>query len=81
MHSIYDKQSGQRINHPGDIYISSRCWIGKSVTILKGAIIESGAIIGTMALVSAGRYEKDAIYGGVPAKRIRGRYPVVSGRM
>jgi acetyltransferase-like isoleucine patch superfamily enzyme len=72
MHSICDSTTGVRINDPGDIHLGAHCWLGKDVTVLKGAMFETGVIIGTKALAAAGTYEKDSIYGGVPARKIRG---------
>lgn len=71
MHSIYDSDSGLRINRPGDIHVGSRCWLGRDVTVLKGAVVEAGVIIGTKSLVASGRLEADSIYGGVPARKLR----------
>lgn len=72
MHSIYDIGTGVRLNSPGDIDLGSRCWLGKDVVVLKGAKFAPGVIIGAKSLAAAGVYEGDSIYGGVPAKKIRG---------
>lgn len=72
MHSIYDSTTGVRLNGPGDIHLGAYCWLGKDVTVLNGALLDTGVIIGTKALVTSGAYEKDSIYGGVPARKIRG---------
>ena len=56
------------------IIIGSNCWIGAKVTILDGAIINDGCVIAASALVTAGNYENDTIYGGIPAKKIKRRF-------
>ena len=47
--------------------IENNVWIGAGVTVLDGAYIEEGCIIGANSLVM-GRLEKETIYGGVPDK-------------
>ena len=56
------------------IKIGSNCWVGAKVTILDGANIGDGCIIAAGALVTAGFYEKNTIYAGVPAKKIKNRF-------
>jgi chloramphenicol O-acetyltransferase type B len=57
-----------------DIAIGNDVWIGAGVTIMPGVTIADGAVIGANALVTkdVGPYE---IWGGVPAKFIRKRFP------
>jgi acetyltransferase-like isoleucine patch superfamily enzyme len=57
-----------------DITIGNDVWIGNGVTIMPGVTIADGAVIGINALVTkdVGPYE---IWGGVPAKLIRKRFP------
>ncbi|NBA87086.1 hypothetical protein GVN16_15045 [Emticicia sp. CRIBPO] len=62
----------QGVSHQG-IKIGENCWIGSKVTILDGANIESGCIIAAGAVVVAGTYKENSIYGGVPAKLIKSR--------
>lgn len=58
------------------VLISDDVWIGSRVTILPGARIDRGAIIGAGAVVT-GTIPDYAIAGGVPAKVIRYREPKV----
>lgn len=53
-----------------DVYIGNGVWIGANVTILPAADIEDNCIIGAGSLVK-GKLEKNGVYVGVPAKRIR----------
>ena len=61
-------------DNKGDIIIGNDVWIGYEAVILSGVTIGDGAIIGARAVVT-----KDVppytIAGGVPAKRIRKRFP------
>lgn len=61
-------------DNKGDIIIGNDVWIGYEAVILSGVTIGDGAIIGARAVVT-----KDVppytIVGGVPAKRIRKRFP------
>ncbi|HMF72029.1 MAG TPA: acyltransferase [Flavitalea sp.] len=62
----------QGVNHKG-IIIHKNCWIGAKVTILDGSVIEEGCIIAAGAVVTCGLYQKNGIYGGVPAKLLKYR--------
>jgi acetyltransferase-like isoleucine patch superfamily enzyme len=62
----------QGVTHRG-IKIGKDCWIGAKVTVLDGAVIGDGCIIAAGAVVGAGTYEKNGIYGGIPAKLIKYR--------
>jgi len=61
-------------DNKGDIVIGNDVWIGYEAVVLQGVTIGDGAIIGARALVT-----KDvppyAIVGGVPARKIRMRFP------
>ncbi len=54
------------------IVIEDDVWIGAHVTVLDGAIIRSGCVIGAGAVVR-GDTEPGAVYAGVPARRIGSR--------
>ena len=53
-----------------EIYIGKRCWIGANCIILKGTEIGENTIIGAGSVVS-GKCEKNSVYAGNPAKKIR----------
>ncbi|WP_207534785.1 acyltransferase [Desertivirga arenae] len=68
-HSIFNP-AGERINLDRNIYIGEHVWIGRMVSILKGARIGDGSVIGSMSLVS-GTIPNEVIAAGVPAKPIK----------
>ena len=54
------------------IEIKDNVWVGANVTILDGVTIESGCILAAGAVVTKST-QKNGIYAGVPAKRIKER--------
>ncbi len=70
-HGIYDIQSGDRINHNAAISIESHVWIGQGCTIAKGTTVEMSSVIGAFSFTSNGLYERNAVYAGTPARKIK----------
>ncbi|WP_440770059.1 xenobiotic acyltransferase family protein [Natronorubrum sp. DTA28] len=58
----------------GAITVGNDVWIGTRATILSGVTIGDGAIIGAGAVVSSD-VEPYAVVAGVPAERIKWRFP------
>lgn len=69
-HSIFDLESGLRINPDKDVRIGDHVWVARDVTIGKGARIGDNAVIGQGAYVT-GEVEANAVYAGVPARKLR----------
>ena len=53
----------------GGIIIEDDVWLGANVTVVDGAVISNGCVIGANSLVM-GRLEAYCIYAGIPAKLI-----------
>ena|SRR5215213_1593603 len=70
-HSIYSTLNEKRINYPKPITIEDRVWIGKDVTILKGAYIGSGSVVGINSVVTKEFKRKNVILAGNPAKIVK----------
>ncbi|WP_269225988.1 acyltransferase [Flavobacterium eburneipallidum] len=70
-HAIYDKESKQRINTAQSIVVGNHVWLGADAKILKGASIADNSIVATGAIVTGKHEDSDAIYGGIPAKKIK----------
>jgi acetyltransferase-like isoleucine patch superfamily enzyme len=56
------------------VVIGSNVWIGAKVCILAGVTIPPGTIVAAASVVTRSFEEQDTIIGGVPAKRIKGRF-------
>ena len=72
---LYDRMD-LLIRHQGTtcqgIVIEDNCWIGSNVTILDGAHIATGCVIGAGSIVK-GYIPPNSIAVGAPARVIRGR--------
>jgi acetyltransferase-like isoleucine patch superfamily enzyme len=69
-HSIFSSETKERINFTKPVKIENHVWLGADTKVLKGAAIGEGAIISTSAVVT-GTVEKNTIYAGVPAKKVK----------
>jgi len=69
-HSIYSYESRERINTAKSVKIGNHVWLGSESKVLKGAEIGDGSIISTAAIVT-GNVEKNSIYAGIPAKKVK----------
>ena len=65
-HSIINNL-GQRMNLPRDIKIGNHVWIGMNSTILKGAHIATGGIVGANSVVTKQFNDEYTIIAGDPA--------------
>ena len=54
--------------HPKDIVISNKVWICAKTTILKGAKISEGSVVGCGSIVNKEFSEPNCIIAGIPAK-------------
>lgn len=69
-HGIYSLDDGKIINKPEDIEIGDYVWLGRDVTILKGAKIAPCNIIATQSLFTK-MSEPFELWGGMPAQKLR----------
>lgn len=61
----------RKIGELGQINIGKNVWIGSNVIILKNVTIEDNCIIAAGSVVVKGRYPKNSIIGGNPARVIK----------
>lgn len=69
-HAIFDVRSGKRVNPAKDITVGNHVWIGAQATLLAGARIGDGSVIGFGALVNR-KIPNNVIAVGSPAKVVR----------
>lgn len=69
-HPIYDNITGKRLNPPKPIIIEDHVWIAPNSTIMKGAIIQEGCIIGSNTMVNK-EITKYSLAVGMPAKVVK----------
>lgn len=69
-HKIIDMH-GNVVNKNKDVKIGNRVWIGENVKVLKGVEICDDVVLGTSAVVTAGKYMGNAVYAGIPAKLVK----------
>lgn len=59
--------------HDADVVIKRGAWLSLNVTMLKGVTVGEGSIIAVGAVVTDA-VEPYAIYGGIPARKIKERF-------
>ena len=69
-HHIFDLETNQRINFSKDVIVEDNVWIGHRVSLLGGAKIGRGSVIGSNAVTSS-RFGDHQIIAGNPARCIR----------
>jgi acetyltransferase-like isoleucine patch superfamily enzyme len=71
-HPIYETVSGKHLNPVASVRIGSHVWVGMDVSILKGAVVPDGCVLGLGAVVTrALRAEPNSLIAGNPARVIR----------
>jgi acetyltransferase-like isoleucine patch superfamily enzyme len=70
-HSVFDLETGTRLNEPRSVVLGSRVWVGAGVKILKGVTIGEGSIVGMGSIVTKAVPANCAVAGN-PARVIRG---------
>jgi acetyltransferase-like isoleucine patch superfamily enzyme len=69
-HGIYDRETRMRINPGKPIIVHNHVWVGRHVTMNKGTIVETDAVVGQGALTT-GLLKGATIHAGHPAKALR----------
>ena len=63
--------SNKRSHSSNNIIIGNNVWIGANAIILPGVRIAENIIIGAGSVITSSLFESNAIYAGVPAKKIK----------
>ena len=69
-YGIFDRNTKELLNPPGDVKIGSSVWLGHGVTVNKGVVIQQGSVIGVGSIVT-GFVDAFSVYAGVPARKIK----------
>lgn len=69
-HHIFDIHTHKRINYSKDIVVGDNVWIAYHATLLGGASIGTGSVVGTNAVTSS-QFGDHKVIAGSPAKVIR----------
>lgn len=69
-HHIFDMETHRRINVSKDVRIGDNVWIAYRATLLGGATVGTGSIVGTNA-VTSGEFGNHLIIAGSPARVIK----------
>jgi carbonic anhydrase/acetyltransferase-like protein (isoleucine patch superfamily) len=69
-HSIFDRETGARINLARPVRIGQHVWLGRHTSVNKGATIGDHVVLGQGSIAS-GSLEPCSIYAGIPAKLVR----------
>ena len=56
------------------ITIESNCWFGAKACVLDGTVVGSGCVIAAGAILPGGAFERDSIFAGIPARRLKSRF-------
>lgn len=62
---------GKRLNTAENIIIGNHVWLCAYAKILKGSLIPDNCIIGNSAVVSSKFKEKNVVYAGIPARKVK----------
>lgn len=69
-HPIFDVTTGKRVNASKSITIGPHVWLGRSATLLAGARVDEGSVIGYGSIVTS-QIPNNCVAAGVPARVIR----------
>lgn len=70
-HTIIDRSSGSPVNSPQPVTIGSHVWLGARATLLKGAHVPDGCVVGWGSIVTRRFEERDCVLVGSPARTVR----------
>lgn len=70
-HSVIERASGERLNHPGSIVIGDHVWVGVGAIINKGVRLPEDCIVGAQSFVNRCFDESGIMLAGAPADIVR----------
>lgn len=69
-HYIYDAKTNARTNPPADVKIGNHVWLAAYTTVMKGSIINDGAVVGYRSVVTK-EIPATCVAVGAPAKVVQ----------
>ena len=69
-HTVYD-ENGKANEIDGRIYIGNHVWIGAKTTLMKGAYIPDGCVVGIGSMLNKRINDKNCLIAGSPARIIK----------
>lgn len=66
-HALIDPVTRMAINEPQDVIIGNHVWMGSRCTVLKGASIAEGCVVGAGSIVNKKFAERNCVIAGAPA--------------
>ena len=69
-HGIYDLDTGKRLNRSKDIFIGDHVWLAYGATVLGGAHIGNGCVLGAFSLAKK-QFPENCVLADMPAKVVR----------
>lgn len=70
-HSIIDIDTNERVNKASNIVIGNHVWLGRNVTLHKGATIADDVVIGEGSIVNGLLETEHSVYVGCPARLVK----------
>lgn len=70
-HSIFDEETGVRLNPACPVVIGNHVWVGRAVTIMPGVEIADGCVVALGSIVSRNCDTPGCIVSGQPARPVR----------
>jgi len=70
-HLIFNKKTGEYLDHSDGVFIGNHVWIGEKVYITKKTSIPSESIVAACSVVTKRFYEPHVVLAGNPAKEVR----------
>lgn len=69
-HYIYDLETGERTNMPGNVKIGNHVWLAAFSTVMKGVTIGNGCVVGYRSIVTSD-LPSLCVAVGAPAKAVK----------
>jgi acetyltransferase-like isoleucine patch superfamily enzyme len=66
-HGIFDFETSERLNPPGDVIVGDHCWLCEDVILLNNTEIPNGCVVGIRSVVTKKFADPNCMIAGVPS--------------